>query len=93
MPCEINFELYSLFLEDGSNVYKMPDLFLEIRSIRQLKKPNGDWADWVLSIADFDTFQPRDKEMIMIATSYNSSKEFLEAAVDFLRKEKILVVK
>ena len=71
----------------------MSDLFKEILSIRTLKKPNGDWADYVYSIADFDTFQPRDNGMVAIGTVDNSSKEYLEAAVDFLIKEKILVVK
>ena len=69
----------------------MSDLFTEINSARLLKKPNGDWADWVLSIADFDTFQPRDKGMVWIGTVDNI--ELLEAAVDFLQREKILVVK
>ena len=93
VPCEMYFILYSFFLEDGYKLYKMSDLFKETLSVRQLKKPNGDWADWIYSINDFDSFQPRDNGIVWIATSRNSSKEYLEAAVDFLRKEKILVVR
>ena len=70
----------------------MSDLFDEIKSVRVLKKPNGDWADYVYSIADFDTYEPRDKGMVIIGTIKNTSKEYLEAAVDFLKKDKILVV-
>ena len=91
VPCETNSKLFSFFLEDGYDVHKMSDLFDEIWSVRELKKPNGDWADWVTSIADFDTFQPRDNGMVAISISFNSSKEYLEAVVDFLNKEKILV--
>ena len=90
MPYGIWYDF--LEFQDGYNFCKMADLFIEIRSIRRLKKPNGDDAAWIFSITDFDAFQPRDKGMVWIGTYNNSSKEYLETAVDFLTKEKILVV-
>ena len=70
----------------------MSDLFEEIQSVIWLKKEDGSWADWVLELEDFDTFQPRNNGMVRIALSNNSSREFLEGAIDFLLNNKILVV-
>ena len=71
----------------------MSDLFKEIDSIAWLKKEDGRWADIVLQLEDFDTFQPRDNGMVSIALYDNSSQEFLEGAIDFLLNNKILVVR
>ena len=70
----------------------MSDLFEEIRSIAWLKKEDGSWADIVYQLEDFDTLQPRNNGMIVIALRDNSSREFLEGAIDFLLNNKILVV-
>ena len=69
----------------------MAELFKEINSIGFLKKEDGSWPDFVYQLEDFDTFQPRDNGMVKIALSENSSREFLEGAVDFLLNNEILV--
>ena len=71
----------------------MSDLFEEIDSIAYLKKEDGSWADVVFQLEDFDTFQPRDNGMVLISLDENSSREFLEGAVDFILNNKILVVR
>ena len=70
----------------------MSDLFEEIQSILWLKKEDGRYADAVYQLEDFDTFQPRDNGMVKISLFKNSSREFLEGAIDFLLNNKILVV-
>ena len=71
----------------------MADLFVEIDSIGYLKKDDGSWADFVYKVEDFDTFQPRNNGMVQISLILNSSREFLEGAIDFLLNNKILVVR
>ena len=71
----------------------MSDLFKEIRSIGWLKKEDGSWADNVFQLEDFDTFQPRDNGMVWTSLRHNSSREFLEGAIDFFLNNKILVVR
>ena len=71
----------------------MSDLFEEVQSIGWLKKEDGSWADNVFQLEDFDTFQPRDNGMVIISLAVNSSREFLEGAIDFLLINKILVVR
>ena len=70
----------------------MADLFEEIKSIAYSKKEDGSWADFVRQLEDFDTFQPRNNGMVIISLYDNSSREFLEGAIDFLLNNKILVV-
>ena len=70
----------------------MSDLFEEIESILWLKKEDGSWSDVVFKLEDFDTFQPRDNGMVHISLRDNSSREFLEGAIEFLLNNKILVV-
>ena len=71
----------------------MADLFKEIQSIGYLKKEDGSWADVVYQLEDFDTFQPRNNGMVWISLDLNSSRKFLEGAIDFLLNNKILVVR
>ena len=71
----------------------MSDLFKEVQSIAWLKKEDGNWADIVFQLEDFDTFQPRNNGMVDISLDENSSREFLEGAIDFLLNNKILVVR
>ena len=71
----------------------MADLFKEIKSLAYLKKEDGHFADFVYQLEDFDTYEPRNSGMVKIALSKNSSQGFLEGAVDFLVKNKILAVK
>ena len=71
----------------------MSDLFKEIESIAWLKKEDGTSANVVYQLEHFDTFKPRDNGMVKIALRENSSREFLEGAIDFLLNNKILVVR
>ena len=71
---------------------KSDKLFQEIQSVVWLKKDNGSYADWVNRTPDLETFQPRDKDMFLVSTAFESSKEFFDSVLEFIKLHKTLVV-